>query len=142
MVTSARNAIEGKIVDIKSGAVNTEIALRSGDVLIVAIVTNESAKRMNLKKDEDVFALVKASSIILSKDADLEVSARNYIAAVVNEVIVGAVNTEVIMHIGKNSLVAVITNESAKALGVKSGDSLFAIFKASSVIIGKKRGKG
>jgi molybdate transport system regulatory protein len=46
------------------------------------------------------------------------------------------VNTEVVLDIGGGSSVtAIITNASAKALGLKAGAEAIAIFKASWVII-------
>jgi len=47
------------------------------------------------------------------------------------------VSAEVDLDVGSgNTLVAVITSESAKKLGLKAGDSAYAMIKASSVIVG------
>jgi molybdate transport system regulatory protein len=54
----------------------------------------------------------------------------------VTAVIRGAVNSEIKMEVGTTVLTAVITNESTDELMIKEGDEIFAIFKASSVIIG------
>lgn len=49
----------------------------------------------------------------------------------------GAVNSEVVLALaGGHALVAVVTNDSATALGLAAGAQATAIFKASSVIVG------
>ncbi|MDR2353550.1 MAG: TOBE domain-containing protein [Deltaproteobacteria bacterium] len=64
--TSARNNFPGKILSAKEGAVNSEVVIQlaSGQEL-VAIVTNESLKSLNLQTDLEVTALVKASHVII-----------------------------------------------------------------------------
>jgi molybdate transport system regulatory protein len=51
-------------------------------------------------------------------------------------VIKGAVNAEIKMTVGNTTLTSIITNESCEELMMKKDDDVYAIFKASSVIIG------
>jgi molybdate transport system regulatory protein len=68
----------------------------------------------------------------------MKISARNILAGKVDQVIKGAVNSEVDLTLeGGQKIVAVITNVSAEALGLKTGLSAFAIVKANEVIVGK-----
>jgi len=68
----------------------------------------------------------------------MKISARNILAGKVDQVIKGAVNSEVDLTLdGGQKIVAVITNVSAEALGLKTGSSAFAIVKANEVIVGK-----
>jgi len=68
----------------------------------------------------------------------MRVSARNVFLGKVEEVRKGTVGTEVTLALkGGETLCSVITNESAAALGLKAGAQAYAIFKASSVILGK-----
>jgi len=68
----------------------------------------------------------------------MRVSARNVFLGKVAELRKGAVSTEVILALkGGESLCSVITNESAKILGLKAGMEAYAFFKASAVILGK-----
>lgn len=68
----------------------------------------------------------------------MRISARNVFLGKVKEVRKGVVSTEVIIALsGGETLCSVITNESAKALGLKPGIEAYAFFKASSVILGK-----
>jgi molybdate transport system regulatory protein len=139
MRTSARNQFEGEVAEVKHGAVNDEVTLRSRDGLdIVAIITHGSATSLGLAPGKPAFALVKASSVIVMVDVTgSQVSARNCIAGTVSAVTRGAVNAEVaITAAGGAQIAAIITNESADRLGLAKGKPATAIFKASSVIVG------
>jgi molybdate transport system regulatory protein len=127
------------VVDVKHGAVNDEITLRTKDGLdIVAVITHGSAASLGLTQGKSAFAFVKASSVIVMVDVtSSQVSARNCIAGTVSAVTKGAVNAEVTIAAPSGAqIAAIITNESVDRLGLASGKPATAIFKASSVIIG------
>jgi molybdate transport system regulatory protein len=68
----------------------------------------------------------------------MRVSARNVFLGKVAELRKGAVSTEVNLTLkGGESLCSVITNESARVLGLKTGMEVYAFFKAGAVILGK-----
>ena len=74
----------------------------------------------------------------LLRRVTMRVSARNVFLGKVKEVRKGAVSTEVILGMrGGETLCSVITNESAKVLGLAPGIEAYAFFKASAVILGK-----
>jgi molybdopterin-binding protein len=64
-------------------------------------------------------------------------SARNQLAATVKSVKLGNVMAEVVMSVGDVELVAAITRGSVEALGLKAGDSVKAVIKATEVLIDK-----
>lgn len=65
-------------------------------------------------------------------------SARNHYAGVVRRISRGAVNVEVRLELASGEpLVAVITRESLKALGLKVGSSVLALIKASWIILAR-----
>ncbi len=138
MKTSARNQFFGKVKSIQVGAINDAVEISiAGGHSVVATVTRESTKELGLQDGSDVFALIKASSIILVSEAeDVRFSARNQFAGTVTHVQTGAVNSEVVVTVGDSTLVAIITNDSAERLQLKEGSAVTAIFKASSVIVG------
>jgi len=135
MQTSARNQLTGKIVELNNGAIMTEVKVEVGDgVHILATVTNKGSSSLDLKVGDNITALVKASSIVLCKQA-LKTTARNNIQGVVSEVKQGAVNSEVKIAVGSRVICAVVTNEAVSDLSITSGNTIYAIFKASSVIL-------
>ncbi|HJX36616.1 MAG TPA: molybdopterin-binding protein [Dehalococcoidales bacterium] len=69
MRLSARNILKGKIVQIKPGAVNTEVILElPGGAQIVSIITKESADNLGLAVGKTAYAVVKASSVMIAVD--------------------------------------------------------------------------
>jgi molybdopterin-binding protein len=67
----------------------------------------------------------------------MEISARNQLKGKVKTVTPGAVMTEVVVDIGGHELVSMISKASAERLGLKVGDPVVAIIKATGVMIGK-----
>lgn len=69
MKISARNVLSGKITSIKPGAVNDEIVVKlTGGDEIVAVITRESSKSLKLSKNKKVYAIIKASSVMIGID--------------------------------------------------------------------------
>ncbi|MDQ6639586.1 MAG: TOBE domain-containing protein [Pseudomonadota bacterium] len=141
MKSSARNQLVGSVSAVVPGAVNDEIELTiGGGQRIVAIVTHESTARLGLAVGVAAFALVKASSVVVVADAGQALlSARNQLAGTVASVQTGAVNAEVEIDAGGLRIVAIVTQASARALGLAPGVPAIAVFKASSVIVGVPR---
>jgi len=69
MKISARNILKGKVKQIKAGAVNTEVILElPGGAEIVSIITKESAQNLKLAKGKTVYAIIKASNVMIGVD--------------------------------------------------------------------------
>lgn len=72
----------------------------------------------------------------LMRNLSMRSSARNQFQGRITQITMGAVNAEVILELpGGDELVAIITNESVKSLGLKVGSEAFALIKASWVIL-------
>ncbi|MGP8079912.1 MAG: TOBE domain-containing protein [Dehalococcoidales bacterium] len=69
MRLSARNILKGKIIQIKPGAVNTEVILElPGGAQVVSIITKESADNLGLAVGKAAYAVIKASSVMIAVD--------------------------------------------------------------------------
>ena len=69
MKISARNVLKGKVKKIVHGAVNSEIYIELADGNeLVSIITKTSAKNLDLKKGKDVYAVIKASNVMVAVD--------------------------------------------------------------------------
>jgi len=67
---SARNRLEGTIARLTPGAVNTEVVLDlTGGGSVAAIITNESARVLELAEGRTATAMFKASSVIVGVSA-------------------------------------------------------------------------
>ena len=69
MKISARNALKGKVLSIKPGAVNAEVTVElSPGVVITSIITLSSAERLQLKEGVEAYAVIKASDVMIGVD--------------------------------------------------------------------------
>jgi len=69
MEISARNSLKAKVKRILPGAVNTEVTVELANGLeMVAIITKESAERLGLSKGKEVYAVIKASDVMIATD--------------------------------------------------------------------------
>jgi len=68
MKISARNIIKGKIVEIKDGAVNSEVVLDIGGTQIISIITRDAVESLKLKVGATAYAVVKASNVMIAVD--------------------------------------------------------------------------
>ena len=67
----------------------------------------------------------------------MKISARNILRGTIHSIVKGPVNTEVtIMLPGGDSIVSVITKTSAESLDLKVGKEVYAVIKATNVMIG------
>jgi len=66
---SARNQLKGKVKSITPGAVNTEVVIElPGGTEVVSIITKNSADSLGLAVGKEVYAVVKASSVMIAVD--------------------------------------------------------------------------
>ena len=69
MKISARNFLKGKVRRIVPGAVNTEVIVElPNGVEVVSIITKESAERLDLSDGKEVYAIIKASDVMIAVD--------------------------------------------------------------------------
>jgi molybdopterin-binding protein len=64
-------------------------------------------------------------------------SARNQLAGTVKSVKLGTIMAEVMVVVGNQDIVAVITRASAEHLKLKAGDAVKAIIKSTEILIDK-----
>jgi molybdopterin-binding protein len=69
MKVSARNVLKGTIKSVKPGTVNSEVVIQlPGKIEMVSVITKESAKNLSLAKGKDVYAVIKASNVMIARD--------------------------------------------------------------------------
>jgi molybdopterin-binding protein len=66
---SARNVLKGTVKQVSPGAVNTEVLLElPGGAEVVSIITKHSAESLGLVVGKEVYAVVKASNVMIATD--------------------------------------------------------------------------
>lgn len=67
MTLSARNRLEGKVVEIQFGGVMAHVVISVGTNLIESVITKRSADEMKLKVGDTVSAVIKSTEVMLEK---------------------------------------------------------------------------
>lgn len=67
----------------------------------------------------------------------MSISARNKLNGKISEIVIGDVMAEVTIRVGQNIIDAIITRRSAEELGLKKGDNVIAVIKATEVMVSK-----
>ncbi|WP_235619931.1 TOBE domain-containing protein [Megalodesulfovibrio gigas] len=138
MKTSARNAFPGTVSAIRSGSLLTEVELTTDSGLrIVSVITNESARHLDIEPGKYMAALVKAPWVVLLRQEEQpRTSARNVFCGTISAVQVGEIAAEVAVTLADGTVVtSLVTDESVNALDLKVGQPICALIKAFSVIL-------
>jgi molybdate transport system regulatory protein len=140
MRTSARNQFCGRLIHIRWGTALCEVELQlTGGERIVCMVSSDRAITLRLQLGGVAFALISPTSVIVTPDRTdgFRLSARNQLSGSIKQLRTGVENTEVLIALkGADTLLAIVTNESARELELAEGNMVSAIFRASSVILG------
>jgi molybdopterin-binding protein len=68
MKLSARNQLKGKIVDVSKGATTSHVRIDiGGGVIVTSSITNEAVTDLALKTGDQVWAVIKASDVMVGK---------------------------------------------------------------------------
>lgn len=136
--TSARNQWVGTITAIRAGAVNDEVVLRlQGGAPLTLTLTRESTDSLDLRVQQTVIALVKASAVLLATDLQgARISASNRLDGSVRSVQSGAVNTEVLVRTDSGlDVVAIVASASIEPLRLEPGRPVTVLVKASDIML-------
>jgi molybdopterin-binding protein len=68
----------------------------------------------------------------------MELSARNQLTGTITGIQLGGVMAEVTVDVGGQELVSVITRKSAEGLGLKEGDPIVVVIKATEVMLARE----
>ena len=77
-------------------------------------------------------------AVDLELSSGIEISARNQLRGRVVEIRADGVMAEVVIRIGDQDLVAIITSSSARRLGLQKGDEVLAVIKSTEVMVAKE----
>jgi molybdate transport system regulatory protein len=131
-----RNQFAGIIVSILQGPVSDEIDLLiNGSHKMKAAITHESCRELQLDIGSKVFALIKASGVMISRN---QISTtKNNFEGIIHTLIQGEKKSEITLSCGEGLvLVSTLPNDELNKLKLKKGERAFAHFDASTVIIG------
>lgn len=68
MKISARNQLNGTVVDVIKGATTSHVRIDIGGAIVTASITNEAVDELKLTKGQPAIAVIKASDVMIGID--------------------------------------------------------------------------
>ena len=69
MRISARNMLKGKVKSITHGPVSAEVVITvANGIELTSVITDSAAKELELKKGAEIYAVIKASNVMIAID--------------------------------------------------------------------------
>lgn len=68
MKISARNILQGAVVEVARGATTAHVRLDIGGTTVTASITNEAVDELGLSEGKQAYAVVKASDVMIGVD--------------------------------------------------------------------------
>ena len=126
------NRIEARITHIEQ---TDNITILSFDAQGRAMRMMALGLNLPVRNGTAVILGFKASHVALAKALNGSLSISNRLDAVIESVETGALLCSVRLRVGLTSIESIITRESAEHMGLRAGDSVTALIKASDVSI-------
>jgi molybdate transport system regulatory protein len=138
MKTSARNQYAGIIVSITPGLANDELGiLVHGNQMLTASITHDSCRDLQLEVGAKVFALVKASALVVKPIQARVPAEKNAFIGRAQRIVSGDKKSELAILLDTGTeWVATIDNQVLAEVALQEGDPVMVSFDPSSVIIG------
>lgn len=136
--TSARNQFFGTVLTRSDRPVqqHLDILLADGKTTIGALITRQSAERLQLRPGKEVLALIKAPWVNLRAGSPPDASADNVLRGRIAGIQPGAENSEVLVTLtGGETLCATVPNEVVSQQQLRQDGDVSAYFDADKVII-------
>ena len=68
----------------------------------------------------------------------MQLSARNQLQGTITGILLGGVMAEITVDVNGQELVSVVTRKSAESLGLKEGDTITVVIKATEVLLARE----
>ncbi len=68
MKISARNQMKGKVLDIEKGDLVAKVKIQVEPATITAVITKEAVESLDIKKNDKVMAVIKATEVMIGKE--------------------------------------------------------------------------
>lgn len=136
--TSARNKLKGAIQSIVPGSTYDKVTITLGsDAEIIANVSRSSVDELALHAEQDVLAFIDATSVIVGVSKPNNLSAQNQLKGHIERTTTDDVSTEISIRLDAGPIiVSQVTPDSVQKLALHTGTEVYAIFKASAVMLG------
>jgi len=127
------------VTNIHAGEVMSLVTVQAGDQRLMASITNEGVKELQLKPKDTLTAVVKSTEVLLIKGGlgSLKLSTRDKLTGQVASVQKGQAMGLVTVYIGTHHFGAAITRQAFDEMGWAEGDTVTVVIKATEVLLMK-----
>jgi len=91
-----------------------------------------------LFRSDELEALLGTRSPAVESGHSLDISARNRLRGRIAQIRTDGLMAEVVLRVGDQELVSLITRSSAERLGLAVGDQVLAVIKSTEIMIGRQ----
>ena len=67
LTITARNQLAGKVVDVELGDIISKVKISIKPTVVTSVITTEAVKKLDIKKDDDVLAVIKSTEVMIAK---------------------------------------------------------------------------
>ncbi|NOR60463.1 MAG: LysR family transcriptional regulator [Methanosarcinales archaeon] len=64
---TARNQMQGEVIDVEQGDVISKVRILIEPVVVTSLVTKEAVDKLDIKKGDEVYAVVKSTEVMIGK---------------------------------------------------------------------------
>ena len=68
MKISARNQMKGKVLNIEEGDLIAKVKIQVEPATITAVITAEAVQSLDIKENDKVMAIIKATEVMIGKE--------------------------------------------------------------------------
>ncbi|MCH9812578.1 MAG: LysR family transcriptional regulator [Epsilonproteobacteria bacterium] len=135
--TSARNQLQGSVIEVKKFKTRAEIRLKiAPKVEVMVVITTKSLIELDIQQNSELYILIKSSWIKLVKQVSHREANKNYLLCQVQEIEVAEESVEVILALdAKNLLVVTLDKSEFDILALSIKGSIWAVFETSSALL-------
>ncbi len=128
------NVLNGVITQIQSHeGISLVKAKTTKDIVFTSIVLDTSETAEYLKEGNDIKIIFKETEVIISKDAELNISVQNQIPCIIQSIKTGKLLSQVNLLFGETIIKSIITSNACKQLQLKENDKVMALIKTNEI---------
>ena len=129
------NSLSGIINQIEVNGSLSLVGIKVGECDFKSIVVETPETAEFLKIDGPIKVLFKETEVIISTDANPQISLRNKMRAIIRSIEEGKLLSKISMDTNAGNVISIITTNAVKQLSLIEGSSVLAMVKTNEVLL-------
>ena len=68
MKLSARNQLQGKVLDIEKNGILAKVKIQIEPTIVTSVITKDAVEELGIQKDDKVVGIIKATEVMVGKE--------------------------------------------------------------------------